>query len=128
MPPVTAQRRRASGLEGLRVLVVEDEPLVAVDYRFLLMELGAVPLGYKATNAAALEFLRANEVDVAIVDYRLRDGSSEPVMQWLREHDIPFLVVTANTPEMHAETGAGAILDKPATPAMLEAALVELSR
>lgn len=112
-----------SALADKRILIVEDEPIVAVDYRFQLMEMGASPVGHKSTIRATLEFLATNELDAAIVDYRLADGTSEPVMEWLRAHGIPFIVITANTPEMRQWNGAACTLDKPVSPPDLRAAL-----
>ena len=43
---------------------------MAVDYHFQVSEMGAVPVGYKSTNSAALDFLAYNVVDAAIVDLR----------------------------------------------------------
>ncbi len=112
-----------TALSGKRVLVVEDEPIVAVDYHFQLMELGATPVGYKSTNQAALDFLSANTIDAAIVDYRLRDRTSEPVMIWLREHAVPFVIISANVLELPEDTGAAGVLDKPVLPKQLAGAL-----
>jgi CheY-like chemotaxis protein len=113
-------------LRGKRVLIVEDEPLVAVDYHFQLQGLGAVPVGYKSTNSAALDFLASNEVDAVIVDYALGDGKSEPVMRWLLRRAIPFAVMTGNKPEMGPWIGIVPVLDKPVTPMDLRHALVGL--
>lgn len=121
--PATLSDQANSSFADKRILIVEDEPIVAVDYRFQLMELGANPVGHKSTNRAALEFLVTNEVDAAIVDYRLADGTSEPVMDWLCTHRIPFIVITANTPEMRQRKGAAFTLDKPVRPRDLQAAL-----
>lgn len=109
-----------------RILIVEDEPIVAVDYHFQIMEMGWHPVAHRATNRAAIEFLNQNDVDGAIIDYRLGDGPSEPLMSVLRDHGVPFLIVSANTPEIHGWTGASVVLDKPVQPEELRTALCEL--
>lgn len=110
-------------LPGKRILIVEDEVIVAVDYHFQIIEMGWQPVAHRATNRSAIEFLNENDIDAAIVDYHLGDGTSEPLMACLREHGTPFIIITANTPEMREWTGAAAILDKPVQPRDLRAAL-----
>src|SRR6266576_532084 len=87
-------------LRGKRILVVEDDALIAVDYHFLLKEVGAKPQAYEPTRQAALDYLAAHDIDAAIVDYRLRDGTCEQVLRSLRSRDIPFVIVTGCTFEM----------------------------
>jgi CheY-like chemotaxis protein len=120
------RHKRRSVIAGSRILIVEDEPLMAVDYRFQVSEMGAVPVGYKSTNSSALEFLSHNTIDAAIVDYMLRDGKSEPLMRWLLQHEIPYVVVTANKPEMQRWIGVVPVLDKPVSPLDLRTALFGL--
>ena len=117
------QSNRQGELRGSRILIVEDEPLMAVDYHFQVRDMGAIPVGYKSTNSAALDFLASNAVDAAIVDYALRDGKSEPIMRCLLERSIPFVVITANKPEMRQWVGLVPVLDKPVSPLDLRTAL-----
>ena len=114
---------RQGELRGSRILIVEDEPLMAVDYHFQVQDMGAIPVGYKSTNSDALDFLASNAVDAAIVDYALRDGKSEPIMRCLLERSIPFVVITANKPEMRQWIGLVPVLDKPVSPLDLRTAL-----
>jgi len=110
-------------LAGKRILIVEDEPIVAVDYHFQLLDAGAEPVGYKATSQSAIDCLMTHAVDAAIVDLQLRDGTSERVMAWLREHGVPFVVISANVAELTDLAGAAAVLAKPVPPEQLAAAL-----
>ena len=114
---------RQGELRGSRILIVEDEPLMAVDYHFQVRDMGTIPVGYKSTNSAALDFLASNAVDAAIVDYALSDGKSEPIMRCLLERSIPFVVITANKPEMRQWVGLVPVLDKPVSPLDLRTAL-----
>jgi CheY-like chemotaxis protein len=121
------QHNRQGGvLRGSRILIVEDEPLMAVDYHFQVREMEAIPVGYKSTNGAALDFLANNAVDAVIVDYALRDGTSEPLMRWLLKHGVPFVVITANKPEMRHWIGVVPVVDKPISPLDLRTALFGL--
>jgi CheY-like chemotaxis protein len=117
---------RQGVLRGSRILIVEDEPLMAVDYHFQVQDMGAIPVGYKSTNSDALDFLASHAVDAAIVDYVLSDGKSEPIMRCLLERSIPFVVITANQPEMRQWIGLVPVLDKPVSPLDLHTALFGL--
>jgi DNA-binding NarL/FixJ family response regulator len=109
-------QREYTNLRGKRILVVEDDPIVAVDYHFQMKDAGAMAQGFKATNEATLDYLASHEVDAAIVDYQLCDGTSERVMQWLQMHAIPFVVVSGCTFRMHEELDDVPVLSKPVAP------------
>src|SRR5436189_5978049 len=88
-------------LSGKRLLIVEDDAVVAVDYHFQLRAVGAEAQGYKPTNKAGLDYLATHDIDAAIVDYCLRDGPCYPLLRLLQRRGIPFLVVSGCTFEMH---------------------------
>jgi DNA-binding response OmpR family regulator len=113
-------------LLGKRILVVEDDAVIAVDYYFQLREVGAEPQAYEPTNKAALDYLAMHQVDAAIVDYQLRDGPCEPVLQMLQSRGIPFIVVSGCTFEMHGSAGTSQILSKPVAPDEVWRALSEV--
>jgi CheY-like chemotaxis protein len=96
-----------------RILVVDDEAVICVDYRFQLLEIGASPEAFLPTNAAALSFLETHSVDAVILDYRLSDGTSEPLMAWLRDHQVPFVIVSGWMEKLRQPTDAP-VLEKPA--------------
>jgi DNA-binding response OmpR family regulator len=79
---------------GKRILVVDDEPVVSHDYWYQLREVGATPAGFLPSNRAAMSFLETHPVDAVIVDHRLQDGTSEPVVAWLVAHHVPFVMVS----------------------------------
>jgi len=113
-------------LIGKRILVVDDEAVVAVDYRYQLLEVGAMLAGFVPSNQAAVRFLEGHPVDAAIVDHRLADGSSEPVLAWLAAHHIPFVVVSGWVEELGGADYSMPILEKPTLPADLWKALSEI--
>ena len=57
-----------------RVLVLEDEPFIALDLEGMLEEFGATSVVSLNTRADALQWLEDNRPDVAIVDPRVNDG------------------------------------------------------
>ena len=78
----------------LRVLVVEDDVLIAQDATEALRQVGAEVLGPCATEAAALECLEEHHPSAALVDLNLGDGVSFRVAQALQGWRIPFVFVT----------------------------------
>ncbi len=81
-------------LEGRRVLVVEDEPMVAIDYCDRLAAAGAEIVGPFTSVAQALASLEQGRVDVAVLDYALADRNSEGLQSALDARNIPFVIIT----------------------------------
>jgi DNA-binding response OmpR family regulator len=113
-------------LKGKRVLIVEDDPILAVDYHYELKDAGAKAEGFKGTNQEALNYLATHEVDAAIVDFVLSDGTGESIIEGLRSRGIPFIVVSGCTFRMHGEVDASQVLSKPVPPGEICRALSEL--
>ena len=102
-----------NALAGKRVLIAEDEPVVALDHASLLAQAGAEIVATCATVKGAVDCIREKPIDVAIVDYVLADGNSEPLQTALRRKHIPFVVVSAYPrPLVRTEPGQE-ILQKP---------------
>jgi two-component SAPR family response regulator len=84
----------AAGLAGLRVLIVEDELLLAMDYEEILKREGFTVLGPAARQAGALALLEVERPDVAILDVNLAGERSTAVAEALAEREVPFIVVS----------------------------------
>jgi signal transduction histidine kinase len=106
-------------LEVTRVLVVEDESIVALDLQSLLTRLGYEVCGREATGEAAVTRARQEEPDLILMDIRLAgemDGisSAEAIR---RELDVPVIFLTAyadrQTVERAKSSDAYAYLLKP---------------
>lgn len=80
-------------LAGLKVLIVEDEPFIALDLAFGVEEAGGVPLGPVSSVVQALRLIDDGLPDAAIVDVDLSDGKIGPVLAQLRP-DVPVVVHT----------------------------------
>lgn len=59
---------------GLRVLIVEDEALLALEYELLLEDLGCIAVGVAGDAVSALAMARTLQPDLALVDVNLHDG------------------------------------------------------
>jgi DNA-binding response OmpR family regulator len=90
--PTNSER---SFLRGCSILVVEDEPLIALDLHAALYAAGAGIIA--ATNAKeALRLISRNEISAAVIDIRLGNQDSLEVCQALFHHRVPFLFFTAH--------------------------------
>ena len=95
------------------ILVVDDEMLIALDIRSQLEALGHRVLVAPAL-AEAFALLDKESVDVAIVDWHLRNEISAPLVDLLRARQIPFIVCSASgLDELTGLFPAAPILIKP---------------
>lgn len=84
-----------AGQEGkTRILLVEDEPLVAMMMTGFLDQLGCVTLGPCTTRFEAIAFLKEQAVDAAILDVNLGGDSVYQVADALIQLGLPFAFVT----------------------------------
>ena len=79
---------------GLRVLLVEDEIMVALLLEEMLAELGHTVVGPVARVQPALEMVQREPMDVAILDVNINGNEVYPVAEALAARDIPFAFVT----------------------------------
>jgi CheY-like chemotaxis protein len=79
---------------GLRVLLVEDEYLIALMLEDMLAELGHAVIGPVARLEKALEIAQREVFDVAILDVNINGGDSYPIADALAARDIPFVFST----------------------------------
>ena len=85
----------ASALRGRRILVVEDEYMMAEDLRRDLEKVGAQVVGPVPTVADALKLLaQVDTLDGAVLDVNLRGEKAYPVADALRERSVPFVLAT----------------------------------
>jgi DNA-binding NtrC family response regulator len=77
-----------------RLLVVEDELLVALDIESILTGAGMVVVGPASTAHEALELIASSTLDAALIDAKLGGEPVNDVAQALSERGIPFAYVT----------------------------------
>jgi DNA-binding response OmpR family regulator len=98
------------------VLVVEDEPLIALDVEDQLRKAGArvIAAGYLD---AALYMTEHPDLSAAVVDLRLGADSAIPICRRLAHRNLPFVVHTGHSPDaIEREWPSVPIIQKPATP------------
>jgi CheY-like chemotaxis protein len=81
-------------LKGVRVLLVEDEAIIAMTAEDMLEELGCRPVATVATLAEAVSAAERDDFDVALLDINLNGVESLPVAARLRERGLPFAFTT----------------------------------
>jgi CheY-like chemotaxis protein len=80
-----------NSLQGVRVLVVEDETIVAMLLEQMLEELGCEVVGVAGQVTTAADLARSADMDVAILDMNLSGQSVDPVAEALAARDAPFV-------------------------------------
>jgi DNA-binding NarL/FixJ family response regulator len=99
-----------------RILIIEDEALVAMELRFVLEDLGHEVVGVATTAKGARDMAREIDVDLALVDIHLSDGPTGISLgrELGQDMGVTVLFMTAN-PGMVRDGVAGAIgvLSKP---------------
>jgi CheY-like chemotaxis protein len=106
-----------------RVLVVEDEPLVAFDNEHLLQDAGYEVAGTVDTVEDAQRVMEEDaEIDLVLLDINLSDGSGIEVARLASEKGINVLFVTGSCPAEHQHLAVGC-LSKPYTDRVLKSAI-----
>ena len=99
---------------GLRVFVVEDEPMIGMLLEDMLDELGCTVAASAARLDEALTAARTGEFDVALLDVNLHDGeNSYRAADVLTKRGIPFALMTAYDGSQLARYGDHPLLQKP---------------
>lgn len=102
-------------LDGKRILVVEDEALIALMVEDMLTAMGGMVVGPAATIEQAMTLLRSEALDGAVLDVNLRGERIDPVADALTARGVPMMFATGYG-EVQLASGASAIvIDKPYT-------------
>jgi two-component system, response regulator PdtaR len=113
-------------LRGSLILVVEDDPLIALDLKATLEHAGVVVLGPAGRVRDAMLLAEKSLPVAAVLDVRLEVGTSLPLAKWLAERDIPFLFQTSDPTLIDAAYSTAPVLRKPFRPEQLIAAAAAL--
>jgi CheY-like chemotaxis protein len=107
------------------ILIVEDEPLIAMMLEDFLESLGHVVVDTCDSVASALARVEAGGFDIVILDVQLKDGEHAwPVADALASRKMPFVLATGGHVEPPPEAHANApLLAKPYTIDAIEPAL-----
>ncbi|WP_241233627.1 response regulator [Altericroceibacterium xinjiangense] len=113
-----------TGLGGLRVLVIEDEPLISMLLEEMLLDLECEVVGPFADYDSASEASQGGGFDVALLDLDLAGRNTDPIAGELARRNHPFAIASGAPPA--TDHGAAAVLPKPFTMDRLAAVLRDL--
>jgi DNA-binding response OmpR family regulator len=125
---MSMRQSKSRPLEGLRVLIVEDNALLLLDLEATLHEAGAQVIGAVTCCNESLLLLERTLPDAAILDFQLVDETSAPIARRLTSARIPFLFHTGQENHDHRleEWPERRVLVKPALPCAVIAAVKAL--
>ena len=113
-----------SALAGKRILLVEDEPAVAMMVEDMLADMGCEPVGPAFRLEEALVLARDSEFDAAVLDVNIGGRPSTGIAATLAERGLPFLFATGyGRAGLPPGWEGAAVLQKPYTQAELADAL-----
>ena len=96
------------------ILVVDDEPLIAMLTSEWIADLGHVPVGPAHSLKQALDLVANHNLDGAMIDVSLGSESGYPLAHKLAERGIPFAFITGHSAEaIERGHSAVAVLVKP---------------
>lgn len=123
--PNSMERYSRKGVEVLMkektqntILIVEDDPFIAIDLEEIFRSAGYVVMGPVAVLAIGLAALDDQLPDVAALDYELGSENSTAIAQVLDDKNIPYIVVTGKVDKVVAdgEINAANFFSKPYNP------------
>jgi PAS domain S-box-containing protein len=116
-----------AALTGRRLLVVDDEPLIAMALADTLERAGAEVIGPVGTEGEALKLIEHADFDGALLDAHLRGHSADGIAAALVTRNIPFIFVTGGARDgLQASFERVPILPKPFSDQQLLEALTEV--
>jgi DNA-binding response OmpR family regulator len=114
-------------LQGLRILLVEDDPLICLDLESSLSEMGA-SVAVASSVATALPHLTDSTLDFAVLDFELGLETSEPIAEAARARQVPFLYLSGygEADERFLRWPSVAVLAKPVSAAAIARRIREI--
>ena len=114
-------------IEGLRILVVEDAMLLALELEAGLTEAGAIVVGTAGDLAEAMSMVGL-AIDCAVLDANLNGESVAPVAEALKARGVPFVFATGyGDDKIMPDTQGAPVIRKPYDVTQIAAALAEVT-
>jgi len=114
-------------LHGRRILIVEDEPLIALELATILQGVGAVVVGPAGTPEEALRFIDENSLDGVLLDGNLKGRPINEIATVLVDRKVPFVFVSGyGRDDLPASFAKVPLLGKPFDPGQLLDAAMQI--
>jgi DNA-binding NtrC family response regulator len=97
----------------LRVLVIDDEPLIGLSVEMMLSDNGFDCVGVIGSLDEALVFVNTEACDAAILDLNLSGASSAPVAAALQAAGVPFVIVSGYSAQKQPSFSDAEFVQKP---------------
>ena len=112
-----------------RVLIIEDEPVIAMDIAGIVESLGHEVVGVAARHSEAVELARRHSPGLVLADVQLQDGDSGvvTVQEIMQSSDVPVIFVTGFPERLLTgdRVEPAFIVTKPFDPETLKVAIVQ---
>ena len=122
-------RRELQRVAAVRVLVIEDEAVIALDVADIVRNAGHQVVGIAATEKTAIELAKQHSPHLVLADIQLRGGDSgiAAVNQIMRSMDIPVIFVTGYPERLLTgkQVEPAFVISKPFDPDLLRAAIAQ---
>ncbi len=124
-PGESIESDRTCPLKGLRILIVEDVGMVAMALKSMLAELGCVVVATAARLAEAEGLARHETLDGVLLDLNLAGQFAFPVVDILRDRNIPFILMSGyDAGQLRADLATAPMMQKPFEREALEAMIM----
>lgn len=111
----------------MRILIIEDEPMIALDLQDLLEDAGFDVAGVAGKLETALALIETKKFDAAVIDANLGGISSSPAAAALADRSVPFIVLSGYSFKQHEAAFPKALfIQKPCRPDQLINALKDM--
>ena len=108
-----------TALAGRRILIVEDEFIIALSTKEMLTEIGAIVIGPAASIADGLSLAKSEMIDAAVLDMNIRGDRIDPVVDVLTARNVPIVYTTGYGEGTANQINGAPSLGKPYTSRML---------
>ena len=103
---------QAPTLQGEHLLIVEDEPLIAIDLQVMLEREGARVI-LARTIPEALRYADYPALSAGVLDFHLGSENADPVCEALTRREVPFIFFTGVTGHLSERWSATPVVPKP---------------
>lgn len=114
------------GVEGTRVILVEDEALLLIEMQDQLEDLGCIVVGTAARLPEATALANSADFDVAILDMNIQGQRIDPVARIIQNRGLPVIFVTGYGARTLPPGIAAPVIDKPCSSEKLRPLLATL--